>query len=239
VRLSGFQIEPGTYANATYAFVVMRALMRRKLYNRLDILLILSTLTTLAAWAVIGAGCYFVALAIEFFKYDETVPTSLRLTVIYVMVAVVFIALPVLVAFFWENEFVQRMLERFSGESGKGSAEYKYQALRALQDALSVRMLFGHPLGETFCGDCEALQDLGTILNMFFYFGIVPTLLIIFTCVKSLMQNWNLAFVPLFAPFFVAKFYCYDPIAWLSFGMMMFGIVRAVPNAISANRARR
>jgi hypothetical protein len=32
-----------------------------------------------------------------------------------------------------------------------------------------------------------------------------------------------LAFVPLFAPFFVTKFFCYDPIIWLVFGMMLFG----------------
>jgi hypothetical protein len=223
VRLSGFQIEPGTYSNATYAFVVMRALMRRKIYNRLDMVLMLSTLATLAAWAVIGAGFYFLALAIELFKYDKSVSTSLRLTVIYSLLAVTFVALPVLLTLFWENDFVQKMIERFSGQSGKGSAEFKYQALQALEEAFGLRMLFGHPLPDTFCPDCEALQDLGTVLNMFYYFGLVATLLLVVACIKNLARHWSLAFVPLFAPFFVTKFFCYDPIIWLVFGMMLFG----------------
>jgi hypothetical protein len=223
VRLSGFQIEPGNYSNSAYLFVVLRALLRRRIFNRFDLVIILSTLATLAAWAVIGCGVYLVALLIEFLRYNENVSTGVRLTVLYTTGAVVLIAFPVLVGLFWDNDFTQKMAERFSGAEGKGSADLKLEAFVAWQQQFGWRMLFGRPLPDSFCPTCESPQDIGTLINMVYYFGIIPTLMLLLVVLAKLLKYWNLTYVVLFAPFAVTKFYFYDPVMWLLFGIILFG----------------
>ncbi|TIP30109.1 MAG: hypothetical protein E5X67_03250 [Mesorhizobium sp.] len=222
VRLSGFQIEPGNYSNAVYVLVLIRCLFRRRIANLLDLFAVLSTLSTLAAWAVVGAVVYLVCFAIEFTILNRQVPKILRVAIVLFSVSLLSMAIPLVAPQFFGSQYVEYFSDRFRFEEGKGSGYYKDQAFRAWQDSLGDGMLIGSPLPATFCDYCVSPQDLGLVFNMFFYIGIIPTLLILLVSFMQIFRIWGTIFVLLFCPFLVIKFFFYDPMVWLTFGVIIF-----------------
>ncbi|MER8772052.1 hypothetical protein NKH63_25415 [Mesorhizobium sp. M0960] len=222
VRLSGFQIEPGSYSNIVYLLVFLRCLFRRRIVNFLDLFAMLSTVATLAAWAVVGAAVYIVCFAIEFTILNPKVPKILRFAAVLFSASLLAITVPLIAPQFFGSQYVEYFSDRFSVDEGKGSGYYKDQAFRAWQDSAGEGMLLGSPLPRTFCDYCLSPQDLGLVFNMFFYIGIIPSLLILLASSIQLFRLWGPSFVLLFCPFLVTKLFFYDPMVWLTFGIIVF-----------------
>ena len=222
LRLSGFQIEPGTYSNLIYFLVLARALLRKRLFNLFDLLALVSTLATFAAWAVIGVAFYVVGCLIEFFVFNRAVARPIRLSAIAVCGVICLFVVPIILPSLADLDYIQYIQNRFSGETGSGSAQFKSEALEAWQASLGLDMLLGHALPDTFCYYCLSVQDLGTGFNMVYYFGIVPTLLIVEYNIVRTASVFSIMYMIAALPLAVTKFYCYDPIFWLVIGLMMF-----------------
>ncbi|WP_202366265.1 hypothetical protein [Mesorhizobium sp. L-2-11] len=222
VRLSGFQLEPGNYSNIVYLLVFLRCLFRRRIVNFLDLFAMLSTVATLAAWAVVGAAVYIVCFAIEFMILNPKVPKILRFATVLFSVSLLSISAPLIAPQIFGSQYVEYFNDRFSAEREKGSGYYKDQAFRAWQDSAGEEMLLGSPLPRTYCDYCLSPQDLGLVFNMFFYLGIIPSLLIFSVSFIKLFRLWGPSFALLFCPFLVTKFFFYDPMVWLTFGIIVF-----------------
>jgi hypothetical protein len=221
VRLSGFQIEPGTYANVMYLTVLVRSLLRGRLYNRLDVVAILSTLVTLSAWAVIGAACYFIGVFVEVVFSQQKLALAQRAGAIAIAVAVYVFAVP--------NFLIQadkfNLLEYFESRftlSGGGSLVDKTLAFDAWWRAMQRWPFLGQPLSNSFCDYCLSPQDVGTILNLVYYFGIAASVFILGWAALRLVSGWRIPLVIGMAPLIVAKFYCYDFAVWIALGLVLF-----------------
>lgn len=222
VRLSGFQIEPGNYSNIVYVIVLIRCLLRGRITNSLDIIAMLSTILTLAAWAVVGAAVYFVCLTIEFSIFNPRIPKLLRIAIFLFSLSILAISLPIIAPHIFGSEYAQYFGDRFSVDEGKGSGYYKEQAFGAWSEYFGPEMFFGSPMTETFCDYCLSIQDIGLVFNILFYLGIIPSSILLLFCLMNLLRRFGINFVVLFAPFLVTKFFFYDPMVWLVLGVVIF-----------------
>lgn len=222
VRLSGFQIEPGNYSNIVYVLVLIRCLLRRRITNFLDLFAMLSTVLTLAAWAVVGVAVYLVCFVIEFSVFNPRIPKIMRLAIFLFSLSVLALSIPLIAPQLFGSEYVQYFGDRFSVDEGKGSGYYKEQAFAAWSEYFGPEMFFGSPLTETFCDYCLSTQDIGLVFNILFYIGIIPSSILLFVCVMNLLRSFGISFIILFTPFLVTKFFFYDPMVWLVLGVIVF-----------------
>jgi hypothetical protein len=222
IRLSGFHIEPGTYSNMMFLTVLLRALLTRRIFDRLNLVAILSTLATFAAWAAVAVSFLCLSMIVEFFIFNPNMRSSVRVVILMAFGTVALITLPIVLPGLSELEYVDYFAKRFSGDSSAGSGADKVMALEGWQGFLGPRMLIGTSMSDSFCPLCESEQDLGTFFSMAFYLGIIPTFVLIVAVAIKLRQRWNVAFGIAAIPIFVSKLYFYDPIVWLTVGLILF-----------------
>lgn len=224
VRLSGFQIEPGNYANAIFLIVVFRSIINRKIFDYINSFSILTTILTYSAWAPLGILVYFTSSVFEFLVNKKSNKRKIRLFFLYRF----FIFLFLFISMLWVISYVVKldMFQIFNARYGDGydagSTEFKREALTAWLGFVDMRLLVGRPMGETFCIGCEAPQDLGTGFNMVFYLGALPTTLLFAIAWANLTRATNFAFSFLVLPLFVTKYFFYDPLYWMVIGVMLF-----------------
>lgn len=224
VRLAGFQIEPGNYANFTYLLVLLRSLFTMRIFSWFHAVAMTSALLTLSAWSVIGFSIFLVAAAVEFVLINKTISPTLKWTAIVIASVLALAILP----FVYDNDYIIYFQGRFSGDEREGSGYDKVLAFEGWQNEIKSAIFFGNPLPRSFCPYCISPQDLGTMLNMTYYFGVVPTLLIVLAITLNVLRRMNAAFLILAAPLVVCKAFFFDPVVWLILGTLLFGGIHSV-----------
>ena len=224
MRLTGFHIEPGTYANSIYIVTLIRAIFRRRLVNLLDIVALATAVATLAAWSVVGVGLYFSAMALEFFILDRRFSAAIRIFSTWAVVVVGVMALPAMLPSIMESDYADFMTQRLTTEAGSG--QLKAESMSAWIQALDLRILVGQPLTSSYCYFCVSIQDIGTIINMIYYFGLVATGLIMSAWSFKLLRDCGLQFVVAALPLVFAKFYFHDFTVWIVLGLGLWSSSR-------------
>lgn len=222
VRLSGFQIEPGNYANSIYLFVLISGLLRNRLFGWLESLAMASTILTFSAWAVLGVVVYIAALALEFVASPSVTSRFGRWAIALLVCLVLVTSAPLLLTGYSDNEYVRYFISRFGGDVGQGSLFLKAQAFEAWKATPWLDMMFGRPMPDSFCASCVSPQDLGTLLNLTYYFGVIFSAIFITAFAFRLWRVYGISFVVATSPLIVTKFYYYDPFVWLAMGLAMF-----------------
>lgn len=218
-RLSGFQVEPGTYSNVIFIFVLMRAVLRGRLYSRLDLVAMLSTLATLAAWALIGVGAYMVALCLEALLSKRPGMAQRRLLYVGLILALIAMIVP-FAGTIADSELATYFATRYQGGDSSGSTQLKIDAFNAWMAYLGLQMLLGTALPNTYCLHCDSLQDFGVLPNMAFYLGLVPTAALI-AMLSVRLWRISIAVLVFSLPVAVSKFFFYDPLVWMLVGVVM------------------
>lgn len=226
IRLTGFQIEPGNYANAIYLFVLISGLLRKRLFGWLETLSMASTVLTFSAWAAVGVVVYIAAVALEFVSSPSATSRFGRWTIALLACLVLVTSAPFLVTGYSDNEYVRYFISRFGGDVGQGSLFLKSQAFEAWKATPWLDMIFGRPMPDSFCASCVSPQDLGTLLNLTYYFGVVFSAIFITAFALRLWHAYGISFVVAALPLIVTKFYYYDPFVWLALGLGMFSAKR-------------
>jgi hypothetical protein len=221
MRLTGFHIEPGTYSQAIFIGVLTRAVLRKRLTNTLDVVALLTALATFAAWAAIGVGLYFAAMAFEVFVLNRKVSPGIRLLSI-IMVATLGVAtvptlvLPHILQSNYADFISARLLE------GKGSGEGKVLQFDAWQAELGFRTLIGQPLGNTYCDYCEGVQDLGLVFNVIYYLGFIVAMPILLVWGVNIVRCCGAPVLIAALPLLAVKFFFYDFLVWVVLGLGMW-----------------
>jgi hypothetical protein len=221
MRLTGFHLEPGTYANATYLFVFVRVLLRGRVFSTFDALAILSTIMTFAAWSVVGCSLYFIAVIIETLSRDRLLGAGIRLAIFTLLTLLAAAVLPAALPGLADLDYIRLIAVRFSDSEASGSTALKVEAFYAWLGSISPRWLLGHSLPDTFCTYCSSVQDLGLAFNAIFYLGAAAFLPVALVCGRNLLMRGGLAFAIVAVPFLFSKFYFYDFQVWLALGMII------------------
>lgn len=226
-RLTGFHVEPGTYANYIYLFVLLRALLTQRILSRLSTIAMMSTTLTSSAWAIIAILCYFAAGLTEVIKRKRKgqFPTE-----IFVMCALTFfyvIVISVLLSNFSDSAYVKYIAERLFGQGPDASRADKIIALEQWRQAIGGAFVFGYPMSETFCPTCRSPQDIGVAFNLAFNFGVVPSVALWVMLFVSVLRKWGPRFLVLSAPLLVNKAFFYDPLIWFVIGIILLSPMAA------------
>lgn len=219
-RITGFQVEPGTYTATIHLFILMSAVLRGQMFGRLETIAMLSTLGTMSAWAAFAIASYTAGCLIEAIqrRSHRTIITK------WVVVIIALVPLLSLIEFTSvENAaYIQYFFDRLSTENASGSMVLKLQAWEAWKSQLDSGMLFPRSLNESFCPFCLSPQDLGTLINFIWYAGLVFAVPFLALLGTLAIRHLGLSLLVASLPLVIAKFYFFDPALWLYFGMLLF-----------------
>jgi hypothetical protein len=214
VRFTGLMIEPGTFSNWVYSLIVLRGVSGRRLFDKLAIVGVLSTLLTLSAWSVLAAPLYFFALAASNFR-----PRSASFYRKALVVAVIFGSGTAILWSVYGQE-VENLRDyyqyRADSESRAGSA--KVLAFEGFAQVVPEVIFFGKPLSYSFCGGCVSPQDAGISLNLVVKFGAAVTAIVFSIIAACIARRYGLFVVSVLGPFAFAKLFYFDPLFWIVVG---------------------
>ncbi len=82
-------------------------------------------------------------------------------------------------------------------------------------------LAIGTSFEHDYCDGCASPQDAGLIINMVMRIGLLATLLVMFPIARTLLRTGGFAALIAFLPLLFAKFYVFDPVVWLIFGVCL------------------
>ncbi|RYE49440.1 MAG: hypothetical protein EOP24_03150 [Hyphomicrobiales bacterium] len=214
-RLSGFHIEPGTYTQWMLMVTFLRCLLVRRIASPLSGAVVVSTLTTLSLWALIGVALFAAAATIEA-VLQSTVWQKVRVAYLILFfgaaVVVLLYALP-------ESTIRDAMMYLdIKSDLTSQSGVDKLVALAAILDKIPDVLIIGAPMSSTFCDACLSPQDLGVWASLIYYFGLLPAAVIVGLVSWSVMTKLGVSYVPLLAGLLLWKAQFYDPLLWIIVG---------------------
>ncbi|WP_156883668.1 hypothetical protein [Salipiger mucosus] len=219
-RVTGFQIEPGTYTATVYFCALVSGALRGRLFGRIESVAVASTLFTLSAWSILAVTSYFIGCLVDYvMSIDRGGRAAKALAATLATVPVFGV---ILVLDFESTAFFQYFLDRFTVEDASGSMVMKIQAWDAFTSQFNGGMILPKPLSISFCQTCSSPQDLGTLINFVWFLGLA--IAIPFLAVLSIraFRAAGLGLLICSLPLVVAKFYFFDPSLWLYFGILLF-----------------
>lgn len=219
-RITGFQIEPGTYTATMYFCALLSAVLRGRIFGRLETIAVLSTLSTMSAWAAFAIASYVSGCLIEALL-NRRHSTRLLKGLAMIVATVPFIGLFNIVDI-QNTAYIQYFLDRFTTEDASGSMVMKLQAWDAWTSKLGVEMLLPRPLSESFCALCASPQDLGTLINMLWFMGLIVSIPLLLWLSIMAIRHVGPGLFLMSLPLIVAKFYFFDPSLWFYFGLLLF-----------------
>lgn len=217
-RITGFQVEPGTYSNTMFFLVFISALLRKRIFGRLELIATFSTLATFSAWSIIFFVTYIFSISIEYLRVTGASNLALR----YILLLPILIFIAVSLFLVSESEYAHYYMLRYSTDGATGSISEKVLALDAWLENFGPRTAFGRAMPETFCPHCSSPQDLGMIFNFIYFFGFIASAAIFSAFYVKLFRNYGVPFIIASAPLLLVKHYYYDSIVWFTLGLSVF-----------------
>ena len=220
LRLSGFQVEPGNYAQWALMTVFFRSLLMGKILSLFNVIIASSVLLTLSLWGFLGLALFVTAVVLEMMtniRHAQRGRILLSLAVLVVLGTVVWSNIPEAVV----ESAVAFLDQKASMKSETGLN--KLWAMEAFKQSVVDILVVGQPMVPGLCPECLAPQDTGAFVNMMFYCGIFPTMLFLSVVAFRLVRSSGIRFVPLFWAMLLWKAVFYDPLLWAMIGWMMLG----------------
>lgn len=210
-RVGGVYIEPGTYANWIYAFLLLRLFVEHDI-NPLMVPLVTATMIfSMSAWGVI------VGLFVLLFYAAEKVDYKI---IFYILgAAAAGYAVVVLV----DVGDVIALLENRLFYSG--SRTVRDDTFQEFIDVFPNLLVFGLGFGKVFCVDCQSPQDAGLIVSLLVVYGLPFTLFVLGVIFFFAYQRGGLRFLVLSVPLLNTKLFFWEHVFWFLFMLALLGIV--------------
>lgn len=206
-RLTGHQIEPGTYSNWMYALILLRALATNNLFSRTSLLGIVTILVTTSLWGLFSALAF--ALAYYFRKNTRAVVIRKILTISLVLIP------SGLLIYLLGLNFVDYASMRLT--LNDFSSLEKIAVFSSISQDWANYLFIGKPLNYDYCNGCFSRQDAGIIVNIFVHLGGLATIVLL--GILALGAKRSLGYVGIIAitPLIFGKYSATDFPFWLVF----------------------
>lgn len=227
-RLSGFQIEPGTYANWMYLALSLRILLKRRVLSSFNTICAISMVATFSVWAFMAAGFYFLGAALEFLAAQHISPGVRNRTIgaILVLALAGWIFPDVFLESSWTTLFYKYYLflqTRLStNPAGSSTLMLDIYALANLKVSAMNALFFGQPLSVSFCPVCAHPYDLGLWASLIFHLGMLPAICLVFAFVVRVVRIFGWASVTALVPVFLTKTLVFDALPWTIIAVGLF-----------------
>jgi hypothetical protein len=214
-RFSGVHIEPGTYVQWVFASVVILSVLQRQI-GWLCIAAVTSAAMTLSTWAL-GAMIVFVgALMSQMLirRGDHRHSRTAFLT-----------SLPFLVVF--AAAYLTGYLDDYIGVTTLklNESSRSYQFRETLYEMFWWRVdemiFFGNPVSDSFCSNCESVNDIGLWANFFWTFGIIPAMALLAFLAYTCFRVFGLSVAAILMMIWMTKAPVYEPFIWILIGILI------------------
>lgn len=231
LRITGFHIEPGTYAQWTFVALTARALLYRIKVEPLTILCLLTLILAFSAWSILAVAAYAALMVMT-----SLVPGSRnrrgdgRQSTMILIVSLLGAAALLAV---YLQPYMAYVQGRYALSDISGLS--KVIALRRLLASIEQVAFWGRPLTETYCPACLSPQDLGAWSSFAYYVGVLPSAVLLTVLVVRLVRDWGPIYLPLLAIILLTKMWIFEPALWLFVSII---ILRPVTPGLASRRTQ-
>lgn len=216
-RLSGFQLEPGTYAQWMLIMLLLRCMLIGRIISIFTGVVVASVLVTISLWAVIGVLILLTSAVLEIiFKGDFGKKLRMLLTVLVLIAAAIAALSHVPDAISEAGASYLESKAEMNTESGLN----KKWTLEEFHRNVGRILLLGEPLEPGLCPYCAAPEDVGVGINSAYYFGIFPAVLLFGSAFFVVFRKHGLPFVVCAGIVLIWKATFYDPLFWILIGVI-------------------
>lgn len=216
-RLSGFQLEPGTYAQWMLIMLVLRCMLMGRIISIFTGVVVASVLFTISLWAVVGVLIFLISAVLELILHGNFGQKLRMLLSALVLTAAVIAAVSLVPDVIVESgaDYLESKAE-MNSESGLN----KKWALEEFRRSVGKILVLGEPLEPGLCPSCVAPQDVGAGLNSAYYFGVFPAILLFGYAFYEVLRKYGVPFVACVAIMLAWKAPFYDPALWMVIGVI-------------------
>lgn len=221
-RFTGAHIEPGTYSNWMYGFLLIRIFLKRTPLGLLPFFAVFTIFLTFSFWGALASACYIMGSLVVGGK-----KRSSRYTAILILLAG-----SALLVWLISSGLLQPILDYYAGRSTlvDGSGESKVSGFNGFISNFSSFVLVGEGFSYDFCNGCLSPQDTGVLVNAIVAFGMIPSLVIFGTVLRASTRALGTMAGSIFIiPILFTKYYVSSPTFWLIIFMALYSMKKTEP----------
>lgn len=216
-RMGGMYIEPGTYSNMMYIFLILYMVLSKKTDSLLLYAGVASIVLTGSVWGLIFGSYMATILFIEKLLKTKEIPLIKKIFTTLILIVVYYASISYL-----QNSKLLKYAEN-KMNTNNPSVNAKELTFTKYQESYSDFLILGEGFSPEFYVGIPSPQDAGLLLNITVIFGVLAGLIIAIVFLVSTIRccSWVLLFATL--PVFISKLYYVDRVFWLLFFVMIFG----------------
>lgn len=216
-RMGGMYIEPGTYSNMMYIFLILYMVLSKKTDSLLLYVGVASIILTGSVWGLIFGSYMATILFIEKLLKTKEIPLIKKIFTTLILIVVYYASISYL-----QNSKLLKYAEN-KMNTNNPSVNAKELTFTKYQESYSDFLILGEGFSPEFYVGIPSPQDAGLLLNITVIFGVLAGLIIAIVFLVSTIRccSWVLLFATL--PVFISKLYYVDRVFWLLFFVMIFG----------------
>lgn len=210
-RVGGVYLEPGSYANWMYVFLLLRLFLDRSVNFTLVPLVAFTMAFSMSAWGVLVGA--FVLFVYSFGRLDRAFVFYLICGLIGIYVAGSLLQTGDILAFMEAKLFYS------------GSRDVRDSAFQEFISTFPEWIVFGLGFGKVFCVDCSSPQDAGVLISLIVVYG-APLALFALGAIFVFAYRqggWHLAVLAL--PLITTKIFYWEPVFWFIFMISLLGLL--------------
>ncbi len=213
-RMGGIYIEPGTYSNLMYLFLVIYMLLSKNLSNYLLFIGAISIILSYSVWGMIF-GSYLLFFLI-FIKLKNS-SLKMKLLVLIAVFSIGSLSINYIINSPAVNYATYKVNSDVSSVSEKEKAYSRYK------ESIDDFFIIGEGFSPEFNVGIASVQDSGFLLNFSVVFGILFTVYILMVYILSFLKCCTPIQLIISLPIFVSKIYYWDAAFWLLFFLVVYG----------------
>lgn len=212
-RLGGMYIEPGTYSNFMYLFLILYLFLTKNIKSTLLFIGAISILFTYSVWGLIFGGYLVIVLILARIKESSL---KKKFTIILLLFLINLVGINYLL----NSPAIQFAVTKM--KAGGGSVSAKEDAYNKYLQTYDNFLIMGEGFSSSFEKGLTSVQDAGFLLNLSVILGIFFTTLLIIIYLVSFLKASDKFVILASLPIFISKIYYWDFAFWLLFFLIIY-----------------
>jgi hypothetical protein len=227
LRLGGLYIEPGTYCNWMYLFLVIYILISDNVKKSLLYIVAISMIMSYSVWGIIfGSYLLIILIIIKLKKFTWKKRIMLFLILLLMSYSTI--------EYISNSSAIQYSSNKIN--SNNGSVTAKEMTFKNYKDNFTNFLIIGEGLNPPFYKKLTSPQDSGFILNLSIIIGIFFTIIILLIYTISFFKYSNSLIFLISLPIFFSKINYYEASFWLLFFIIIYKGHSTYQKNISLNK---
>jgi len=213
-RMGGIYIEPGTYSNMVYMFLIIYLVISKNISKPILIVGAISIILSYSVWGMVF-GSYLLILFI--FAKIKSSSFKKKVLILFTILLTGFVSF----SYLSKRPEINYAINKVNSDTN--SVVYKEQVYLRYKNNFDSFLLIGEGFLPPFNIGLKSVQDSGFILNLSVVFGILFTILILIIYSVSILKCCDKAIFFASLPIFMGKFFYWDTSFWLLFFLVIYG----------------